>query len=56
MSKYGIWTRQKYSFGEWERMTQFGKELSFNTKKEAEEYIENLRSMSSPYEYEVRRI
>lgn len=51
---WGVWTRTKGSFEPWERMTQFGKELSFPTKEEAEKFVKQMRAYGSPYEYEVR--
>jgi len=51
---WGVWTRPKGSLEPWERMTQFGKELSFSTKEEAEKFVEQMRASGSPYEYEVR--
>jgi len=51
---WGVWTRPKRSFEPWERMTEFGKELSFPTKEAAEKFVEQMRAYGSPYEYEVR--
>ena len=53
---WGIWTRTKGSFERWERMTEFGKELSFDTKERAQELADELRDYGSPYEYEVREV
>jgi len=54
MTKWGVWCREKGSY-EWERMTQFGKELSFDTEAEARKLVETL-SENPFYEYEVRRV
>lgn len=42
-------------YDRWERMTSFGKELSFDTEIEARKYVDDLVSMGSPYKYEVRK-
>jgi hypothetical protein len=59
MAKWGIWTRTG-SGDEWERMTLFGKELSFDSETEAREFADKLRSywvgLRFSYEYEVREV
>jgi len=55
MSKWGVWTRAGY-LDSWERMTEFGKELVFDSKAEADKFVKKMRDMDSPFQYEVRKL
>jgi len=55
VSKRGVWTRVDY-LDSWERMTEFGEELVFDSKAEAEEFVKKMQDMGSPFQYEVRKL
>jgi hypothetical protein len=54
MTKWGIWCREKGSY-KWERMTELGKELSYNTEAEARDFVKILKQ-NPFFDYEVRRV
>ena len=55
MSKWGVWTRVDY-LDSWERMTEFGEELVFDSKAEADKFVKKMQDMDSPFQYEVRKL